>query len=188
MDSRVGILMREGKEVYYGFKGGPFQNYFEGATPEEVVTRMDEPEPAPSNPYRVITWSDGNRRPVLAIGFHVSDLEAVLRFPQPVTAAGRDPITEYTGVERVLYFFNSKSPFKAGDTFDEEINQGQRECVVVAVDEKTGRYIYEYEMPNGTSALRWENGRSISYKALSHHWRLLIEEQTGWSNLVNNPQ
>lgn len=187
MDPRVGILMRDGKQVYYGFKNGMFEGYFERATPEEVVAYLDE-KPTPKNPYRVITWSDAHHRPVLRIGFHVSDLAKVLKCHAPASAAGRDPITEYTGIERVAYFYDGKSPVQVHDSFEEEINQGMRGCTVVAVDEKTGRYLYEYTMPNGTSALRRESRRSVSYKSLSPFWRNLIEEQFGWSNLVANPQ
>ena len=78
---------------------------------------------------------------------------------------------------------------KAGDSFNELINQGQRECIVIAVDgSNPAQYLYEYEMPHGTSAVRNEKGRPIPYDSISLKWLKLIEEQTGLVNLIAYPQ
>lgn len=41
MDARVGILIRDGKQVYYGFIGGIFGGLIEKNSPEEVVAALD---------------------------------------------------------------------------------------------------------------------------------------------------
>lgn len=48
MDARVGILMRNGKQVYYGFIGGVFDGLIEKNTPEEVVAALDSKVAAPA--------------------------------------------------------------------------------------------------------------------------------------------
>lgn len=70
--------------------------------------------------------------------------------------------------------------------FTELINQGNRDCVVVAVDGT--KLLYEYEMPNGTSAIRNERGKPVPYRALSRFWLRLIEDDYGIDNLIANPQ
>ncbi len=85
---------------------------------------------------------------------------------------------------------------KVGDPFVEFINQANRECEVVAIDPKNWRVLYEYEMPAGTSALRWyqwdrgvmKTGQ-VSYSQLSKRWLDLIENDgQGLVNLLQNPQ
>lgn len=56
------------------------------------------------NPWRVITWSDVHGRTVRAIGCHEDELADVLNLPFPDGAAARDPVTEYTGVQRVAWY------------------------------------------------------------------------------------
>jgi hypothetical protein len=75
---------------------------------------------------------------------------------------------------------------KAGDCGMELINQGMRECTIVAV--LGDRYLYEYVMPNGTSTLRNERGKSVSYSTLSQKWVQAIAEQFGLIHLYANPQ
>jgi hypothetical protein len=53
-----------------------------------------------------------------------------------------------------VWFRRNSRPFKDGNTFDENINQGGRWCRVTAVDEETGDYLYDYEMPNGRVFMR----------------------------------
>jgi hypothetical protein len=47
MDARVGILMRNGTQVYYGFVNGIFENMVEKSTPEDVVAALDGTISAP---------------------------------------------------------------------------------------------------------------------------------------------
>lgn len=82
-----------------------------------------------------------------------------------------------------------------GDYMEEHINQGMRPGTVVAVDAERGQYLWEYDMPNGTSALvlygSGKHGRrTVSYAALSDRWMRLIEEQHcgGLDRLVAWPQ
>jgi hypothetical protein len=80
----------------------------------------------------------------------------------------------------------SKRQYEAGDTFTEHINQGDRDCTVIAV--LGDKYLFEYTMPAGTSAINNERHKAVSYKSLSDKWLLAIEEQFGLSNLVAWPQ
>lgn len=77
---------------------------------------------------------------------------------------------------------------RAGEYFEEQINQGSRTCTVIAVDEASGNYLYEYEMPEGSTAIRNQHGRPVGYKDLSLHWLRLIEDQFGIDNLIARPQ
>jgi len=125
--------------------------------------------------YRVITWTDERERPVKQMGFHVSDLESVLNLPFPKGAVSRDPITEFTGIPVELPFYQDKSPLMVyGTQFQEEINQGLRNCQVIAVDDATGEYLYDYEMPAGRTFIRNHKGKPVS--KLSNRWKRIIEE------------
>lgn len=73
-----------------------------------------------------------------------------------------------------------------GQTFEEFINQSMRDCVVIA--ENGTKFLYEYEMPNGTSCIRNELDKPVPYKRLSRFWLRLIEDQYGLDNLLANPQ
>lgn len=75
---------------------------------------------------------------------------------------------------------------KAGETFTIYVNQGERDAVIVAV--LGDRYLYEYEMPNGSTCLRNEKDRPVSYRAISDKWLDAIEEQYGVQNLQCRPQ
>ena len=80
-----------------------------------------------------------------------------------------------------------------GDYWEEDINQGMRPGSVVAVDKERGQYLWEYEMPKGTSALVLYGAgarRTVSYASLSDRWLRLIEEQghAGIAGLTCNPQ
>jgi len=70
--------------------------------------------------------------------------------------------------------------------FEEFINQGMRDCTVVA--ENGTKFIYEYVMPNGKSCLRDQNNKPISYRAISRLWLRLIEDDFGIDNLIAKPQ
>lgn len=129
-----------------------------------------------TNNYRVITWTDDHGRRVSELGFHVSDLDKVLNLPFPAGAVGRVPVTEYTGIPLELDFYDEKMPCREGDQFSEIINQNLRDCEVVAIDEQTGAYLYEYTMPNGRSYLRNHHGNSVQRKKLSAKWRRILNE------------
>ncbi len=82
---------------------------------------------------------------------------------------------------------------KEGDYWPENINQGDRGGLVVAVDEEKGQYLWEYEMPAGTTGLvlyGWKRGertrRVVSYNSLSDRWLGLLCDST--SQLIGNPQ
>lgn len=82
-----------------------------------------------------------------------------------------------------------------GDSWEEDINQGMRVGSVVAVDVERGQYLWEYDMPKGTSALvLYGSGktgrRTVSYAGLSDRWlRLIIEQNSrGLGDLVANGQ
>ena len=66
--------------------------------------------------------------------------------------------------------------FKFGDFFQEHINQGLRDCQILAVDEKTGDYLYEYDMPAGKTFMRTRFRGSVSQKNLPKKWLKLMEE------------
>jgi hypothetical protein len=79
-----------------------------------------------------------------------------------------------------------------GDSWSEHINQGDRHGEVVAVDEERGQYLWEYEMPKGTTGLvlyGWKQGRRtrrvVSYNSLSDRWLRLL---AGFNGLIGNPQ
>jgi hypothetical protein len=127
------------------------------------------------NNYRVITWTDENYREVSRMGFHVSDLKEVLALPFPKGAVCRDPITELTDLKPGMPFYDGKRPVYDGECFQEFINQGERDCQIIAVDESTGAYLYEYDMPGGRTFLRNHRGVPVSRTKLSRRWHQLIE-------------
>jgi hypothetical protein len=128
-----------------------------------------------------VIWTDNRSKPVKKLVCHYTEVGEVVNLPFPPEAVVREPVMAWHGGSVPRFY--RKSLMKVGDHFEEEVNQGMRPCTVLAVDERTGRYLYEYEMPNGTTTLRtgeWKNGRYImggySYKALPKYWRKLIEE------------
>lgn len=140
---------------------------------------------------------------VKVIGFHKSDLDKVLALPFPGTvnklqnnrlvevlpaAGSREPITAWTGTQSVDEWFGGKEPVEVGSVFITFINQGHRHCTVIAVDSETAEYLYEYEMPNGSSAIRRQNGQTIAYNALPLEWIRLIEQGYGIDSLIAKPQ
>lgn len=145
-------------------------------------------------PWRLVRWTDENNKEVASLVFHVDELAEVIALPFPSGAVVREPIYECSVLAGARFFRRDLT--KVGDPFVELINQGNRECEVVAIDPKTWRVLYEYEMPNGSSALRWyqwERGimktGQIPYSQLSKRWLDLIEnEGQGLINLIQNPQ
>lgn len=92
-----------------------------------------------------------------------------------------------------LRFWKRCPTAKVGDCWSEHINQGHRDGCVVAVDEERGQWLWEYEMPAGTTGLvlyGWKDGnrtrRVVSYNSLSDRWLDLIHE--GGQQFVGNPQ
>src|SRR5512146_2297449 len=85
---------------------------------------------------------------------------------------------------------------KVGQTIWADINQGTRPATVVARDAATGAYLYEYEMPAGTTALRLSPSagepnvcdKAVAYRDLSLAWLLRIELDFGLDNLIAEPQ
>jgi hypothetical protein len=82
---------------------------------------------------------------------------------------------------------------KVMETFDVDVNQGMRDaqCVAVIGDE----YLYEYEMPAGTSALRIGRDnqstfrdRNVAYATIPFKWLLALEDQYGIDQLLARPQ
>lgn len=124
---------------------------------------------------------------------HRTELTEVLNSPWPAMASAREPVVAWTGgcLEKVKFW--RKCLARVGDTFEEEVNQGMRPCTILAVDPVSGRFLYEYTMPGGTTALRtggWEKGKytigGYSYKSLPKFWRRLVEEAE--SEMAANPQ
>src|SRR5208337_3029551 len=105
-------------------------------------------------PWREIMWINERNREVSRMVFHVDELAEVLALPFPEGATAHEPVYEFSAFNGGTKFFR-RCLVKTGDTFSEFINQGERDCLVLAVDPDTGRYLYEYVMPAGSSALRW---------------------------------
>jgi len=92
-----------------------------------------------------------------------------------------------------LRFWRRCPAVQVGEWWSENINQGDRNGGVVAVDVERGQYLWEYEMPAGTTGLvlyGWKNGnrtrRVVSYNSLSDRWLGLIHE--GGQEFTANPQ
>jgi hypothetical protein len=80
--------------------------------------------------------------------------------------------------------------WQPGDTFTINVNQGDREAMVLAVI--GNQALIEYVMPAGTTALqvvtegREQIGRSVSYPAVPTKWlRAIVEDGREWEG---NPQ
>jgi hypothetical protein len=61
MDARVGILMRNGEQVFYGFISGVFENRVEKSTPDEVVAALDDKMSAPAPKIRAKSLRPSHR-------------------------------------------------------------------------------------------------------------------------------
>jgi hypothetical protein len=114
-------------------------------------------------PWRLVVWTDADNREVRRLGCHVDELPRVLDLPFPPRAVVREPVYALTAAWDAPAYFSRRRPcpFKVGDTFTEEINQGHRTCRVVAVNDRTGDYLYDYEMPGGRVFLRNQSGRPV---------------------------
>jgi len=120
--------------------------------------------------WREIIWTDENNREVARLACHQSELEVVLNRPFPPGAVVREPVYELTSIG-VNTRFACRFPVKIGDSFTDNINQGDRFCRVVAVDEGTGDYLYEYEMPAGRTFLRNQYGKPVSRRRVPKKFR-----------------
>lgn len=129
------------------------------------------------NNWCLVTWVDSCNKTVAQMGCHFDEICEVLDLPWLPGVAAREPIDAYTGTPVSVKWFRRRPPeYKVGDLFYEKINQAQRLCEVVAVDEKTGDYLYEYEMPAGGLYLRNKNGRPVSRNRLPRKWQSLLCE------------
>lgn len=130
----------------------------------------------PTMPWRVIEWTNENGRTVRELAFHKEETQEVLDLPFPDDAVVREPIMLLTDFFREYKWFRrhrtSWSELKYGDVFYENINQGDRACKVLAVDEN-GRVLYDYEMPRGRTFHRID-GRPVNIKRLPKKWRRLM--------------
>ena len=115
--------------------------------------------------WREIVWTDENNREVGRLACHESELAYVLNKPYPPGAVVREPVYELTNIGPNTKF-QCRYPYRVGDTFYDHINQGDRLCHVIAVDEKTGDYLYEYSMPAGRTFLRNQNGKPVSERRI----------------------
>jgi hypothetical protein len=111
--------------------------------------------------WREVVWTDENSREVKRLACHESELVCVMDMPFPPASVVREPVRKLTNIGSNTQFY-CRFPYQVGDTFVENINQGDRHCVVVAVDEATGDYLYDYEMPGGKKFLRNQNKKPIS--------------------------
>ena len=115
--------------------------------------------------WREIIWTDENNREVSRLACHESELDLVLNRPFPNGAIVREPVYELTNIGPTTKFC-CRFPCNLGDIFHDFINQGLRVCKVVAVDELTGDFLYEYEMPGGRCFLRNQYGKPVSLKRI----------------------
>ncbi len=115
--------------------------------------------------WREVIWTDENNREVKRLACHESELPHVLNMPFPPGAVVREPVYELTNIGPNTKF-QCRFPYRVGDTFYDNINQGDRLCHVIAVDEPTGDYLYEYTMPAGRTFLRNQNGKPVSEKRI----------------------
>lgn len=112
------------------------------------------------NNWRLVTWTDEDANVVKRLACHVSELKQVLEI-QPPGSVVREPVTILDNLQGQFF---CRYPYKVGDTFYEIINQGERLCVVISVDETTGNYLYEYEMPRGRKFIRNQYGKPTKRK------------------------
>jgi hypothetical protein len=115
--------------------------------------------------WREVIWTDENNKEVKRLACHESELDHVLNMPFPTGAVVREPVYELTNINSATKF-QCRYHYRVGDTFYDHINQGDRFCRVVAVDEESGDFMYEYEMPGGRTFLRNQNGKPISEKRI----------------------
>jgi len=101
------------------------------------------------------------------------ELPLVLNKPFPPGAVVREPVYELTNIGPNTKF-QCRFPVKVGDTFFDFINQGDRPCRVVAVDDETGDFLYDYEMPGGRVFLRNQYGKPVSEKRIPKKFRDII--------------
>ncbi|HYF37108.1 MAG TPA: hypothetical protein VD994_17545, partial [Prosthecobacter sp.] len=124
------------------------------------------------NPWRLVTWTgDSPSNVIWELAFHESELEEVLSLPFPPGAVCRDPVmmlTDFARAKPYTWFRKRWQPLKPGDSFMENINQGDRWCYVLAVDED-GALFYSYEMPNERVFLRID-GKPVSPNKIPRKW------------------
>ncbi len=82
-------------------------------------------------------------------------------------------LTNFCRAKPFSWFRRRYQPLRCGDVFTEVINQGERDCKVLAVDEETGAVLYDYEMPRGRIFMRID-GKPVNEKSLSKKWRRLL--------------
>lgn len=129
-----------------------------------------------NNPWRLVEWTDENRRAVKSLAFHESELDAVLALPFPSGAVAREPVMMLTEFTREYCWFKKRwCGLRPGHSFEEEINQAKRQCYVLAVN-GDGQVLYKYEMPNGRTYLRID-GKPITQARLPRKWRELAGER-----------
>ena len=140
-----------------------------------------------STPWREVFWTDADCREVYRIACHESELGEVLDYYRDHTPEGavcREPVKTLSRTTAKTKFFR-RSMVALNEQSELYVNQGMRPASVVGIDEKTGKYLLEYEMPRGSTALRvcgWDKGqyreKSVSSKALSQRWQRLLGEQS----------
>lgn len=135
--------------------------------------------------WHLVRWTDENMNVVDQMICHESELILCLNLPFPPGAVCREKTEILKGNSKFGVGYFRRSPIQPGDTFEEEINQGLRPCVVLAVDVTTGEFLYEYQMPHGTTSLRiggWKQGKSYfkrtGYPKLSRRWKQLLADST----------
>jgi hypothetical protein len=132
-----------------------------------MVTLNDEDTDMTTNPWRRIIWTDENGRTVKELVCHEDELSEGVDLQFPPGAVVREPVYEYTGIPHpsMVQFFR-RNMIRVGDTFTDFINQGVRGCRVIAKNDETGQYIYDYEMPRGAVFMRNQDGKPVSRKRL----------------------
>ena len=70
--------------------------------------------------------------------------------------------------------FRKEARYQVGDSFIDNIGQGDHHCVVVAVDDSTGDYLFAYKTLDGKCALRNHNSTPVDKKRIpkKFHWRV----------------
>lgn len=123
--------------------------------------------PSVVTPWRLFIWTDERDREVKRLVCHESELSEVADLPFPPGAVAREPVYEFTAMSALMpWDFYRKHPFEVGFRFTDFINQGDRPAMIVAKNDATGDFIYEYEMPGGRVFLRSRGGRPVSLKRL----------------------